>query len=357
MVKLPERVRAVALRAGVALAVALAVVAGLTLAVHASPGAAITSLFSGAFGGAFAWTGTLLRATPILLTGLAVAWAFRAGLFNIGAEGQLLWGGVAAAWAGHALSLPPFLQVPLSLAAGAAAGALWIWPAALLKTARRVPEVVTTLLLSFIAVHLTAYVANNPLHDPAQQGARTANVNPAAHLPLLPGTTLHAGFLLALLVTAAAALVLQRSRFGFQVRVTGQNPDAARSAGIGVERIWTLALLQSGALAGLAGAVEILGLHHYFQAGFSPGYGYEGIMVAILGNSAPLGVALAGLFWGGLANGAVNMGVDLQLDPGVSRSMVTVIQALVVLAVAVRRWPSLARAPRKAAPAVPAPGS
>lgn len=319
----------------VALAAALALGAWLSFLAGASPRAAITALVAGAVGSPFAWSGALLRTAPILLTGLAVAWAFRAGLFNIGAEGQLLWGALAAAWVGRVAPLPAVLHIPLALAAGAAAGAAWAWPAAWLKARRRAPEVLTTLLLSFVAVHLTTYLASHPLHDPAQQGPRTADIAATAFLPTLPASRLHAGLPLGFAVALLLAGCLRNARGGFQLRIVGQNPDAARAAGLSVERTWTQALLCSGALAGLAGAVEILGVHHYFQAGFSPGYGYEGIAVAILGGGAPVGVAAAALFWGALANGAVEM----ELSAGVNRSLVTVIQALVVLAAAVRAWP------------------
>lgn len=325
---------AVVLRILVAAVATLAVVALLSLVAKVSPAKAIPALLSGAFGSRFAWYETVIRSIPICLTGLAVAWAFRAGLFNIGAEGQLLWGALAAAWVGAAVKLPMLLHLPLALLAAALAGALWAAPAALLKVRRGTPEVVTTLLLNFIAVNLTRFVANNPLHDPTQQDARTVPVHSTAVLPVL-SERLHAGLILALLAVVLLAAVLARGRFGFQLRVVGQNPEAARTADLSVQRIWTSVLLQSGALAGLAGAVEVLGIHHYFLSGFSPGYGFEGISVAILGASHPLGVAVSALFWGGLANGAV----ELELSTNLSRHLVTVIQAMVVLVVAVRRWP------------------
>ncbi|MFN3650461.1 MAG: ABC transporter permease [Armatimonadota bacterium] len=339
--------------AGIALRVLLvaAVVVGVTAALAAlarvSPALAVRSLLTGAFGDpfdgspslAYAWSGTLRNATPILLTGLAVAWAFRGGLFNIGAEGQLLWGAMAAAWVGHKLALPAALHLPAALLAGGLAGALWAWPAALLKTRRGVSEVVTTLLLNWVALHLTAWLASGPLHDPAQQAPRTAAVKATAVLPALGSSHLHAGLLVGLALAVVLALVLARHRFGFQLRMIGQNPEACRSAGIRVDRVWTAALLQSGALAGLAGAVEVLAVHSYFQVGFSPGYGYDGIAVAILGASHPAGVAAAAVFWGGLANGAVEMEADTQL----SRHLVSILQALVILTAAVRAWPSLRR--------------
>jgi general nucleoside transport system permease protein len=319
--------------------VALVLVGGLSAAVGASPGQAIEALLTGAFGSPSAWTHTLLRAVPILLTGLAVAWAFRAGLFNIGAEGQLLWGAVAAGWAGAAWSLPALLHVPVALGAGALAGALWAWPAAFLKSRRGTPEVVTTLLLNFVAVHLTTFLANHPLHDPSEQGSRTARILSSARLLDLFGTQIHLGLPLALGAACLLGLILTRARGGFQLRIVGHSPEAARSAGLSVEQVWSRTLLTSGALAGLAGAVEVLGVHHYFEADFSPGYGYEGIAVAILGGNSPVGVVLAALFWGGLANGAV----DMEATAGVSRDLVRVIQAFVVLTVAIRRWPSMPR--------------
>lgn len=333
----------------------LALVLGLCAAgpalVGVHPAKAVTALLTGAFGQPgnmketmFAWSGTLVRACPILLTGLSVSWAFRAGLFNIGAEGQLLWGALAAAWFGAAAPLPPAIHLPLTLAIGALAGALWAWPAALLKQRRGAPEVVTTLLLSLVAEHLTTFLANHPLHDPTQQGPRTADMLSSSFLPTIAGSRLHAGILLSVLIILFADLALRRSRLGFALRVVGLNPSAGKSVGLNVGRSWSFALVTSGALAGLAGAVEVSGVHHYFLAHFSPGYGYEGIAVAVLGGSSTWGVLLAGLFWGGLANGAV----ELELSAGVSRHLVGMIQALVILLVAVKRWPDL-RPRRRAA--------
>lgn len=314
--------------------VVVAVISGLAMSVRISPVSAIRLLWLGAFGSRNNAAETLVRATPILMTGLAVGWAFRAGLFNIGAEGQLRWGALAAAWVGHAVRLPASLHVPLALAVGALAGALWAFPAALLKVRRGAPEVVTTLLLTFIAVNLTTFLAAHPLHDPAQQGPRTAEIHPSAVLPPFAPTRAHAGILVAVVVAAGLAAALHRSGFGFRLGAVGSNPEAARSSGIDVHRTWTAALLQSGALAGLAGAIEVMALHHYFQHDISPGYGFEGITVAILGGNHPAGIVASALFLGALANGAVR----LELDTGISRYLAAVIQALVVLVVAVRAW-------------------
>ncbi|MGV3724947.1 MAG: ABC transporter permease [Actinomycetota bacterium] len=336
-------------RIAIALLATVLIVWALTAAVRVPSGAALSALAGGAVGSPFAWSGALRNATPILFTGLAVGWAFRAGLFNIGAEGQLLWGALAAAWIGSVLRLPPAVHVGLALIAGAAAGAVWAWPAALLKLRRGTPEVLTTLLLSFIAVQLTTWLANGPLHGAGEQGARTAAIHPSAHLPVIEsgGLRIHWGLPLAILTATLLGVWLARSRFGFQIRIVGRNADAARAADIPVDRIRALVLLQSGALAGLAGAVQVLGPLHYFQAGFSPGYGYEGIPVAILAGSEPLGVVLAALFWGALTNGAVEM----ESAVGVSHYMVMVIQALVVIAVAARCWPALPFPLRRTEPA------
>ncbi len=336
-----------------AVAVALCLAALLPALVRVPPGKAVGALLTGAFGQPgnlratqFAWAGTLLRTVPILLTGLSVGIAFRAGLFNIGAEGQLLWGALAAAWVGAVWNLPPALHIAVAAGAGALAGALWAWPAAALKVRRQAPEVVTTLLLTFVAVNATTYLASHPLHDPTQQGPRTASVLPTALFPTVPGTRLHLGLLISPGVAVLAALLLQRTRFGFQLEVVGRNAAAAESAGISVPRVQTRALQLSGAVAGLAGAAEVLGVHRYFLAGFSPGYGYEGIAVAVLGGNTPAGIVVAALFWGGLANGAVEM----EVSAGVSRHLVTVIQALVIITVAVRRWPAIPSAVRRTGP-------
>ncbi len=347
------RLGGMVLPALVAAVVAIVMVAGLAAAAKVEPGVALKSLFSGAAGTSFDQAQSVLRSVPILLTGLAVAWAFRAGLFNIGAEGQFLWGALAAGWVGSALRLPPALHIPLSLLAGVVAGALWMLPAALLKTRRGTPEVVSTLLLNSVALYFTTLLANGPLHAPNEQGPRLPDVSPTAMLPRGP-EDLHLGVILALLMVVALSTLLWFGREGFQVRVVGRNPETARASAINVSGVWMRTLLLSGALAGLAGAIEVLGRSpSYFEGGKSPGYGFEGIAVAILGSSAPFGVLAAGLFWGALAMGAV----QLESDTGLSKYLVVLIQAVVVLAVAVRRWPRL---PRRApvepiAPAPPAP--
>ncbi len=343
-----ERIRPLTLlcRAGpsvarsiLAVVAAVALVALLAGLARVAPEKALSSLAVGSLGSRFAVSQTLLHTVPILLTGLAVGWAYRGGLFNIGAEGQFIWGALGAAAIGAYLPVPAWVHIPACLLAGVAAGALWALPAALLKIRRGTPEVVTTLLLNFVALHITAMLANGPLHALNEQGTRTPNILATARLPEIGLPRLHAGLLLAVVIAVGLGILLARGRVGFQLRAAGLNAGTARASGVSVEMVWLRTLLLSGGLAGLAGAIEVLGQIFFFSGGNFPGYGFEGIAVAILGGGGPAGVAAAALFWGALATGAVQM----ESDTGISRHMVMVIQAVVILAVAVRRWPSLPR--------------
>lgn len=317
---------------------ALAGFAALLLLARAAgvpAGTVLQALVQGAAGTPAAVSETLLHTAPILLAGLAAAWAFRGGLFNIGGEGQLLWGALAAAWVGQAPGFSAPLHAGLALAAGAAAGAAWAYPAALLKVRRGTPEVASTLLLNFVALHLTGWLANGPLHAPGEQSARTAAVRAEALLPSLSGSRLHFGVLIAAAAAVLLFLLLRLSRHGFQITTVGANPAAAAACGIARDRLWTRILLESGALAGLAGAIEVLGVHRFFQAGFSPGYGFEGIAAALLAMSHPLLLLLSSLFMAGLANGAV----EVEIATGLSKHMVTLLQAILIIIVAVRVSP------------------
>jgi simple sugar transport system permease protein len=316
-----------------ALAVAFALAALLVALTHGNPVAALGALLRGAFGGPRAWGGTLAKATPILLTGLAIALAFRGGLFNIGVEGQLYAGALAAAVIGDRLALPAPLHAGAALLAGVAAGALWALPAALLKSRRGVHEVISTIMLNYVAFLLTDWLASGPLKAPDRMGSQTPMIEASARLPrLLPPTELSAGFLIALAAALLVALLLARTPLGFEIRAFGFNAEAADRAGVSVPRTLLLTFALSGALGGLAGAVEVLGLHYSFAARFSPGYGFDGIAVALLAMNHPLGAVGSAVFFGGLMNGAIAM----EIDAGVSRHLVTIIQAFAVVAVAIR---------------------
>jgi simple sugar transport system permease protein len=275
---------------------------------------------------------TLVRTVPLLLTGLAVALAFRAGVWNIGAEGQFYAGAVAAVWVGVQVGgWPAWMAAPTVLLAAVAAGAAWAAIPALMKLRLGVGEVITTLLLNFVAIDLSAWLIHGPLQEPRGVFAQTGTIAEAAQLPLLvPGSRLHVGFALALVLAVALAVVLRVTRVGFFVRAVGASPDAARVAGrLRVTRVVAGAFLVSGALAGLAGGVEVAGVTHALYENLSPGHGYTAIAVALLAGLHPIGVVGTALLFGILEGGASSM----QRIAGVPAAWVNGIQALVILSV------------------------
>ena len=292
---------------------------------------ALRALWDGAAGSSYAlFSGTLVRATPLLLTGLAVTLAFRAGVLNIGTEGQLLAG--AAASAAVALSLGGSVGaavVPLALGAAAAGGALWAWPAALLRRRFGVLEVISTIMLNFVALYAVSYAVRGPLQEPLHIYPQTAALPAAAQLPrLAPGTRLHAGFLVALLAAGALWWWLRHTAAGFRLRASGASPAAAASAGlVDVGRTTTAAFLASGALAGLAGGVEVSGVTYALYENISPGYGYTAIAVALLARLDPAAVVASAVLFGALEAGAGAM----QRDADVPSVVVSVVEAALIL--------------------------
>jgi ABC-type uncharacterized transport system permease subunit len=298
-----------------------------------APGPALGALVAGSVGSVDAFvSGTLVRATPLLLTGLAVALAFRAGLLNIGAEGQLLVGAGAATAAGVAAggSLG-MLTLPVALACGAIAGAAWASIAALLRSRFGVLEVISTLMLNFVALHATGWLVRGPLQEPSGIYPQSAGIAEAARLPLMAsGTRLHWGVMIALLASLVAGWMLRHHWAGFRLRAAGANPFAARSAGmVDVTRLTTRVFLISGAIAGLAGAVELTGVTYALYENFSPGWGYTAIAVALLARLDPWLVIPSALLFGALQSGAGAM----QRDAGVPLVVVSVVEALLILAV------------------------
>lgn len=328
--------------------------AAIILVVGADPFKAFGAMLSGAFGSQTALATTAVRMTPILFTGLAVALSFRAGIFNVGAEGQLYLGAAAsAAVALLPMGLPALLHIPLALIAGFLGGAAWAFVPGYLRAYRGVSEVVTTLMLNFVAIQLVSYLVD-PVDGPmAERGAAYAQslvIEPSARLPvLLQGTSLHAGLIVAIVLAVVLWVVIGYTRLGFRMRMLGANPIAARFAGVKSAREIMTVMLLSGGVAGLAGAVEVLGLRYRLFDRFSPGYGYDGIAVALLANSNPLGVVVSSGFFGALRAGANSM----QQSTGIETSVVLVIQALTILFVILgplRGWAGAraARAPRVA---------
>lgn len=280
-------------------------------------------------------SGTLVRATPLILTGLAVAVAFRAGVFNIGAEGQLLTGAACAAAVGLATRGSSYgvVTIPFELIAGAIGGAAWAAIAALLRARFRVLEVISTILLNFIALYVVSYLVRGPLQEPLHIYPQSEALPAVARLPrVIVGSRLHAGFPLAV---ATAMILWWYVRFtagGFRLRVVGANPDAARSAGgIDVARMTTSVFLLSGALAGLAGAIEVTGVTFALYENISPGYGYTGIAVALLARLGPLAVIASAVLFGALEAGATAM----QRDAGVPSVVVSIAEAAIILGLVV----------------------
>lgn len=289
-------------------------------------------LLDGAVGSRFALTETLTRATPLMLTGLAASVAFRARLWNIGAEGQLYAGALAAVVVGSGLvEAPAPLLVGLIVLAGAAAGAATMLAPVLLKARFAVDEVVTTLLLNFVVLLFVQMMLEGPLKDPMGMGwPQSEPILEQAILPrLLPPTRLHAGIVIALLAAGLIALLQRYTVLGFEMRAVGGNAAASRFAGIPVG--WTLVRtgLMSGALAGLAGMSEVAGLKGYLTSDLSPGFGYAGIVVAMLAGLDPIAVVPAAIFVAGVFVGADTMSRGL----GVSSYFADVVVSLALLCV------------------------
>ena len=311
--------------------IGILVIPALLAALGFPPLNALRALWSGSLGSLYALTsGTLVRATPLILTGLSVAVAFRAGVFNVGAEGQLLVGAAAAASVGILAGETLGVAAPaVELLVGALAGAIWAGVAAALRARFGVLEVISTILLNFLAVYFVAYLVRGPLQEPLHIYPQSASLAEGARLArILPASRLHAGFPLALAAAVSVWWILRETAAGFRVRVVGANPDAARSAGeIDAMRTATLAFLASGALAGLAGAIELSGVTFALYENLSPGYGYTGIAVALLARLHPLGIIVSGIIFGALESGASAM----QRDAGVPSVVVSIAEAIVIV--------------------------
>ncbi len=319
-------------------AAALAVSVVVLLAAGADPLLALAALGRGAAGDGFALTDTALKTCPLVLTGLAVAIAFRSGAWNIGAEGQLLMGALAATATGGLLGALPFpLPLLAALSSGAAAGAAWAGIAAGLKIARNVSEVIATIMLNFVAARLIGFAVYGPLMEAGARYPQSDLLPPAARLPAADG--LHLGVALAVLLVPAVWMLLYRTALGFRWRAAGDNPVAARLAGLEPGRALATAMIASGALAGLAGAIEVTGVTGRLYEQFSGGQGYTAIAVALLARLHPAGVALSALFFGALAAGSGAM----QRTAGVSAVFVAIVQATVILALLAADSPWLAR--------------
>jgi general nucleoside transport system permease protein len=285
---------------------------------------------------------TLTFATPLIAAGLGVALAFRVGLFNIGARGQMLIAAACAGWVGFALQLPPVVHLLVAVGAGILGGALWGGIVGLLKSRTGAHEVIVTIMLNYVAFYLVSYLLRTPgaLQAPGSNNPKTPAMADTAVFPLLFGPTysVHAGFLFAVAATVFIWYLLNRSSLGFRFRAVGENPNAARVAGINVKNSYLYAMLLSGGLAGFAGAAQVLGtVTTGFSAGIDAGIGFDAITVALLGRSKPWGVFAAGILFGAFKAG----GFSMQAAEGVPIDIVLVVQSLIVLFIAA---PPLVRA-------------
>ena len=310
----------------------IALLALLLVITGHDPGRALHAFWMGSFGSAYTFaSATLVRATPLILAGLAIALAFRAGVWNIGAEGQLLAGAAAAAaiglgWGGQlgTMGLGP------GLLAGALGGALLAGIAGILRARFAVLEIISTIMLNFVALHGVGYLVRGPLQEPTGIYPQSATLPFASRLPMLvPGTRLHWGIVLAVFAAIAIWIVFRHTGIGFRIRAVGANPTAAHSAGsIDVARTTFWVFVASGAFAGLAGAVEVYGVTYALYESLSPGYGYTAIAVALLARLNPLGVLVTGTLLGALQAG----GAAMQRDAGVPSVLVSIVEAVLILA-------------------------
>lgn len=287
-------------------------------------------------------TETLKFSGPLILAGLGVGLAFRAGMFNIGGRGQMLLAGAAAGWVGVSMDLPMALHLPLAILAGALAGALWAGIAGFLKAQSGAHEVIVTIMLNYVGYYLVFYALSKQglLQAPGSLNPKSEPMPESVILPKLLGDrfNLHAGFLLALVAVAVVWWLLNKSALGFRFRAVGENPDAARAAGIDVGRTYLIVMLIAGGLVGLAGVNQILGTTTSgVTVDLDAGIGFDAITVALLGRSRPLGILAAGLLFGGLKAG----GFSMAAAEGIPVEIVLVIQSLIVLFIAA---PPLVRA-------------
>ncbi|MBC7260069.1 MAG: ABC transporter permease [Chloroflexi bacterium] len=282
---------------------------------------------------------SLVTSVPYIFAGLAVALGFQCGLFNIGAEGQIFIGALASVYVGYSVKgLPQYIHLPLAFFAGAAAAGLWAAVAGVLKAKTGAHEVINTIMMNYIAFLLSDWLLNGPMRRPGWAPISPA-IRDSAWLPKFFPDPLrfHAGFFVALGIAAVVYWLLFKTTIGFEIRSVGANPDAARYAGISVTRNFVLAMFLSGALAGMAGANEVLGVNHQLASAFSSGYGFDSIALALLGKSHPAGVVLAALLFGTLRSGATRM----QSLAGVPVDIISILQALVIIfiaAPAIIRW-------------------
>jgi len=314
----------------VAIIVSLAVTAVVITLSGEDARVVLFAIAKGSFGSLNAVIDTFIKATPIMLTGLATIVAFRAKVWNIGQEGQLYGGALAATFVVLTfpnLQLPAYIYIPVLLAASMIGGAIWGGIPGYLRSRFNVNEIIITVMLNYVMQYLTTFLLNGAWQEPGSYYYNTIKFPETTWLPLLFGTRLHLGFVLAVLAAGVVFFLMWKMKLGFEIRATGDNPTASRYKGINIKRISLVVMLISGAISGFAGGIEILGIHHKLIFGFSSGFGFTGILIALLGRMHPIGVILASIFFGALHNGASAM----QIYSDVPRSLVNLIMGLIII--------------------------
>ncbi|MCI8476863.1 MAG: ABC transporter permease [Oscillospiraceae bacterium] len=316
---------------GIGLALVLVlVVTGIIIALSGkSPLVAFQSMIKGAFGTKNSVAETMIKTVPLLLAALGLTVCYRTGLTSVGSEGQIIMGGLMATIFGvYAGGLPRLILIPLCFIAGMIGGGLWAAIAGILKAKLGVSEVINTIMLNYIATYFVSFLIDGPMREPPGYYPQSSLLSDNAALAvILPGTRMHSGVIIAVIGILVVYLLLWKLPLGYQMRAVGNNPIAAKTNGINVARNMVLAMFLSGAFAGLAGSIEIMGMHHRLMNGFSSSYGFDAMAVALLGGLHPIGVTVAAVFFGALRVGANTMQRVLQVPV----SLVNVIQGLVIL--------------------------
>ncbi|MBF2067152.1 MAG: ABC transporter permease [Calothrix sp. C42_A2020_038] len=316
----------------IAITSALIVGAFLIFIAGANPIAAYTALFQESLSTYFGFGNTLTKMAPLLFVSTGVLFGLKAGQFNIGGEGQIYFGALGSTLVGLYIQAPSFIHVPLALLAGFIFGAFWGWIPGYLKAIRGVNEVITSLLLNYIAINLISYLTQNPLKELNAPSPYSPLIAKSAQLPIiLPGSLAHGGILLAIIVVGIIWIIVNRSTLGYRITAVGLNPKASDYAGISVQCTIMLAMTVAGGLAGLAGASEVMGLKYRLFEQISPGYGFDAIAIAFLSRGSVLGLVLVSLFFGALRSGANVM----QRSAGAPVTVIYAIQGLTVLFIAI----------------------
>ncbi|CAN5312256.1 ABC transporter permease [soil metagenome] len=310
-------------------AIVFAVLILASLALNKDVIEVLQSFYRGTFGTKHGITAVMLRTTPLLLTGVAVALAFRARIINIGAEGQLYIGALISTWAGLNLDLPQPLFVPILFILSFLGGGAWASVAAFLKVKFGTNEFLVTFMMNFVAIFLTSWAILGPLKGSVLGLAQTDNISQDAILPVIDDTRIHVGIVISILVCIGVYYFLNKTKKGFEIRTVGSNTTAARTAGINTFRSIMIVMLISGGIAGIAGMIEVTGIHHRLLDGISPGYGYTGIVIALIPNLNPLGVIPTAFLFGTIYAGTESV----HRIAGLPIGMVYAIQGIVLLAV------------------------